>query len=110
MEVYMSNMVFQVLPDPDSYGSRFRFAQKVNGRVSKIGVVSFEEYDPSTKLPDNCGFGVEKDDLQALADMLWEFGIKPTGATGGVSKELFDATVSHLNDLRKLVIFLIDRI
>jgi hypothetical protein len=85
MGVYVSNTIFQILPDSDGYGSRFRFgfAQKVNGRVGKIGVVSFEEYDPNTELPDNCGFSVEKDDLQALADMLWKFGIKPTGATGG---------------------------
>ena len=95
------NLVFQLGSLPDKFGYWFRFGQ-YGGR--KVALVEWVDHEPGTVLPPNCGFEVDRDDLQALVDVLWDSGFRPSKMVSGVSPELHSALKNHLDDLRYLAV------
>lgn len=95
---------FEILNHPEHMSRVMRFAKVIDGKLY-IARPNFELQERTTLLPGDCMFEVEERDLQALADMLWENGVKPTKASDGqISIDLFEATKRHLEDLRSLTV------
>lgn len=101
----MNNIVFQVLNRPDSFGAwmRFGMVDREGGHVTKVGIVSWVDQDPDSRVPAECGFSVGSEDLQSLADALWDNGIRPSKMVEGVNVDLHAAVKEHLSDLRGII-------
>lgn len=101
----MSNIVFQVLNHPDHLDAWMRFGvvDREGGHVTKVGIVSWVDQDPYGRVPAECGFSVAHEDLQSLADALWDHGVRPSKMVGGVNADLHAAVKEHLSDLRGII-------
>ncbi len=97
----MRELMTQLVRSQDRFGYRFRFAFKPNhpGKL-EIGVVDFKTHNLNEVIPENCGFEVDRRDMQSLMDMLWDEGFRPTKMVVGKDEELFNAVQSNLDDLR----------
>lgn len=73
---------------------------KENGEVKDIATdIIFKEYDFLVDSPPL--FSISETHAQAFMDELWECGLRPTEGTGSAGS--LEATVKHLNDMRKIV-------
>lgn len=94
-------MTIQILVGKNISTQNYEFyIRRDDGKIAELhwrDVVPGEWSEPTILISDRLGGST----MQALADKLWECGIRPTEAAGSAGS--LSATKYHLEDMRKLV-------